>query len=106
VIARFAGLGTLGQFSFFDADKGLPVPGFWRPKAAEQGYDQAQTHLGLMYVSGQGVPQDYVIAHMWLNLAAASGDDTAAKGRDLVAKYMTHAQIAEAQKLVREWKPK
>ena len=75
----------------------------WYRKAAEQGNPQAQAHLGLLYDKGQGVPQDYVQAHMWLNLAAAGGD---AKIRDRVAAKMTPAQIAEAQKLAREWKPK
>src|SRR5271163_410553 len=40
---------------------------------ADQGDADAQNILGLMYYSGQGVPQDYVIAHMWLSLAAAGG---------------------------------
>jgi uncharacterized protein len=30
----------------------------------------------------------------------------AVNGRDMVAAKMTPAQIAEAQKLAREWKPK
>ena len=30
----------------------------------------------------------------------------AAENRDLIATKMTPAQIAEAQKLAREWKPK
>jgi TPR repeat protein len=51
----------------------------------------------------QGVPQDYVIAHMWLSLAAAGGNFTAE--RDFIAAKMTPAQVAEAQKLAREWKP-
>jgi uncharacterized protein len=59
-----------------------------------------------MYAIGKGVPQDYVIAHMWLNLAAVDGDKDAAEGRDTLAAKMTPAQIAEAQKLAREWKPK
>jgi uncharacterized protein len=50
--------------------------------------------------------RDYVRAHMWFNLAAAQGDQDAAKARDDVAKLMTPAQIAEAQKLAREWRPK
>ena len=63
-----------------------------------------------MYTNGQGVPQDYLEAHMWLNLAVsrASGADqqkwTAA--RNLVAEKMTAEQIAEAQRRAREWKPK
>ena len=59
-----------------------------------------------MYDNGEGVPQDYVTAHMWFNLAAASGNKDAVKARDIVAAQMTPAQIAEAQKLAREWKPK
>ena len=59
-----------------------------------------------MYEDGKGVPQDYVQAHMWYNLAAAQGGmagDTTVKNRDRVAKRMTPAQIAEAQRLAREW---
>jgi hypothetical protein len=50
---------------------------------------------------------------MWFNLAAASfpasdvsNRNLAGKNRDLVARKMTPDQIAEAQKLAREWKPK
>ncbi|MDO9312787.1 MAG: tetratricopeptide repeat protein [Nitrosomonas sp.] len=71
-------------------------------KAAAQGNATAQNNLGRMYANGQGVSQDYVRAHMWLNLAAAQGDSVAVKNRDLAAKIMTAAQIAEAQKMARE----
>jgi TPR repeat protein len=62
-----------------------------------------------MYELGRGVPQDYVEAHKWFNLAAAistteSNRNTAVKGRDRVATRMTPDQIAEAQKLAREWR--
>jgi TPR repeat protein len=77
----------------------------WYRKAAEQGNALGQLGLGLMYASGRGVPQDYVTAHMWLNLAAGSGDKVAAEGRERLAQQMTPAQIAEAQKLAREWRP-
>ena len=78
---------------------------------AEQGNANAQYKLGFMYDRGLGVPQDYSKAHMWFNLAASRlppGEerDDAAKNRDTVAERMTPAQIAEAQKLAREWKPK
>lgn len=52
------------------------------------------------------MPQDYIQAHMWFNLAGAGGNATALRNRDLVAAKMTPAQIAEAQRLAREWKPK
>ena len=77
----------------------------WRP-LAEQDDAYAQGNLGVMYDKGWGVPQDYVQAHMWFNLAAAKGDADAIKSRDNVAAKMTPAQISEAQKLAREWKPK
>ena len=75
----------------------------WFRRAADQGLAQAQTKLGAMYSMGDGVTQDYVIAHMWFNIAAASGNANAEKGRDMAAKQMTRAQIAEAQKMAREW---
>ncbi len=83
----------------------------WYRKAAEQGDAHAQFNLGVMYVNGHGVPQDYALAHMWCNLAASRhppGEDLdrAVKNRDIVAMRMTPAQISEAQKLAREWKPK
>jgi len=78
----------------------------WYRLAADQDHALAQRNLGSMYYKGEGVPQDYVRAHMWLNLSATQGDQDAAKSRDIVAKLMTPAQIAEAQKLAREWRPK
>jgi len=73
---------------------------------ADKGVAYAQTLLGFMYANGEGVPQDYVRAYMWFNLSAAQGNPPAAKDRDDIAKRMTHAQIAEAQKLAREWQSK
>ncbi len=77
----------------------------WYRKAAEQDHAKAQFNLALMYDKGQGMPQDYVQAHMWYNLAGAQGGQQAAKNRDLVAKLMTPAQIAEAQRRAVEWQP-
>jgi hypothetical protein len=78
----------------------------WYRKAAKQGDAMAQHSLGVMYYTGLGVPQDHVEAHKWFNLATAAGDAGAAKYRDLTSKLMTAAQIAEAQRLAREWRPK
>ena len=78
----------------------------WYRKAAEQGLAEAQYNLGVMYANGEGVPQDYAAAQMWFNLAVASRNRNAMKARDIVAAQLTPAQIAEAQKLAREWKPK
>ena len=76
----------------------------WFRRAANQGEANAQCFLGLMYFEGRGVPQDFVSAHMWLNFAAASGIEDAAEYRHALTAKMTPAQIAEAQRLAREWK--
>ncbi|MBN1365307.1 MAG: SEL1-like repeat protein [Syntrophaceae bacterium] len=73
---------------------------------ADQGNADAQYMLGYMYASGKGVLQDYIEAHMWFNLAAAQGKDRAVEARDKIAEVMAPQQIAEAQRLAREWKPK
>ena len=61
-----------------------------------------------MYAEGRGVPQDCVQAHMWINLASSrmtAGEERelAVKSRDNLASLMTPAQLAEAQRLAREW---
>jgi TPR repeat protein len=85
----------------------------WYRLAADQGIAGAQHDLGVMYLKGQGVPQNYVLAHIWLNLAASlmpasqkQERDSAVHDRDLVESRMTPEQIAEAQKLALDWKPK
>ncbi len=78
----------------------------WYRKAADQGLASAQILLGRMYRDGTGVPQNYVQARMWLDLAATKGDAAAAEVRDETTKGMTPGQIAESQRLVREWKSK
>ena len=72
---------------------------------AEQGDANAQYNFGVFYDNGLGVPQDKVRAYMWFNLSAAQGREGAAAFRDLIARRTTPAQIAEAQRLAREWKP-
>jgi len=84
----------------------------WCRRAAEQGNAMAQMLLGAMCHNGQGVPQDYVQAQMWLTLAGAGfppsrqgNRETAESLRKVVAAKMTETQIAEAERLAREWKP-
>jgi TPR repeat protein len=92
----------------------------WLRRAADQGDPLAQLSLGLLYEEGTGVPQDFVQAHMWFNLAAASNAGYAiSKGgtegllaanaavakdeRNKVAASMTPEQIARAQELASRW---
>jgi TPR repeat protein len=56
-----------------------------------------------MYANGFGVAKNYVQAHKWYNLSAASGEEIAKKNRDSLAAKMTPAQITEAQRLASAW---
>jgi TPR repeat protein len=85
----------------------------WYRLAADLGDAQSQYNLGLAYAKGEGVSRDNVSAHMWFNLAAARfpasdlrSRSAAVRNRDLMAGNMTPEQLAEAQKLARDWKPK
>jgi uncharacterized protein len=116
---KAAGQGFLdAQFNLgvmYDGGRGVPQDYAeaikWYRKAADRGFPDAQTNLGLMYANGKGVPEDYVQALMWCVLAVAGNSayvqdrNAAIKNRDTVAAKMTPAQIAEAQRLAREWKP-
>jgi TPR repeat protein len=77
----------------------------WLRPAAEQGYAEAQCYLGLCYRDGEGVPKDYVQAYKWFNPAAAQGHAGAKENRDRLEKQMSPEQIAEGQRLCREFKP-
>ena len=77
----------------------------WYRKAADQGNDAAKNFLGLMYYMGQGVPRDYVQADKWFNLSKEK-IGWAVSLRDQVEGRMTPAELAEAQRLARDWTPK
>ena len=57
-----------------------------------------------MYISGEGVPVDNVQAYAWLSVASAQGDESAKEVQGVVTKNMPRNQIAEAQKLSREYR--
>ena len=78
----------------------------WYRLAADQGVAAAQFGLGTMYENGHSVPQNFILAHMWFNLSASRGNKAAALSRDELATSMSPAEITEAQKLAREWRPK
>ncbi len=80
----------------------------WFRKAAEQGESEAQFVLGEIYAGGYGLPKDDVLAYLWFSLAASnSREESLSEWADisleLVAGNMTPDEIAEAQRLAREW---
>jgi hypothetical protein len=85
----------------------------WYHKAALHGQTAAQFALGDSYEYGYGVVQDYVAAHMWYSLAASAQSEkfssisrSASESLDDLAAKMAPVEIAEAQRLAREWRPK
>jgi len=91
----------------YDRGEGVPEDDVeavrWHRLAAEQGYAISQYQLGYMYALGEGVPEDYVLAYMWVNLAAAQGSENAQEIKDILEERLTREQIAEAQRMSREW---
>jgi TPR repeat protein len=81
--------------------------------AAKQGYARAQNNIGFMLGFGEGIPpQDDVEAYKWLSLAIANYTarnqdrlDQARKDLATLASRMTPAQIAEAERRARAFKP-
>ena len=73
----------------------------WRP-LAEQGDADAQFGLGVLYRDGTGVIQSYIDAHMWFNIAASAGNESAKGSRDRVATEMSQDDLVRAQRLARE----
>ena len=69
----------------------------WYTKAAEQGYADAQSNLGLMYEYGSGVLTDTKRAYMWYNLGSYNGTEKAGENKDKIAMNMTPADISKAQ---------
>jgi len=78
----------------------------WYRKAAAQGHLLSQYFLAAFHATGQGVPKDFVQAHMWFDLAASHGMSDADILRASLAKEMTPEQLAQARQLAQEWKPK
>ena len=58
---------------------------------------------GIDYSLGRNVPQSLIEAHKWLNIAAARGSAEARLHRSEVAREMTAAEVAEAQRQARAW---
>src|SRR6266446_6181816 len=78
----------------------------WFRKAAEQNFADAQYNLGVCYDSGEGVAKDEVEAYKWWLLAAGQGNDDAKYNTTIVENKMSREQIAEGQRLARDFKPR
>ena len=63
-----------------------------------------------MYDRGEGVPQNYLQAHVWANLTASrlTGPERekAVEVRDIVAKLLSKSELGRAQRMAEEWRAK
>ena len=80
----------------------------WLKLSANMGNVKAQFSLGGHYMyGGEGFLKDYVLAHKWYNVAMANGDRMARHFIEhLEGGMMQPYQIAEVQRLAREWMEK
>ena len=69
---------------------------------ATKGCAASQYFLGVMYLKGYGVLQDFVQSHVWFNIAASKGYRKARSYLEKLTNQMSPDQIAEAQKKARE----
>jgi len=74
--------------------------------SAKKGDMKARFRLGLIYLSGQGVPRDYVLSYIWFNLSGAAGYKPAQKQLDKLEAKMPPEQVKRAQKMSLEFTKK
>ena len=109
VVVALGGVGTAqadyedGQRAW-DAGRHSEALREWQA-SANAGDAKAMLALGRLYVQGLGVPQNYVQAHMWFNLAASRFEAEAVKERDALAARMAPEQVAKAQEQAAAWQP-
>ena len=75
----------------------------WFRKAGDQGDQLGQYMLGFAYQYGKGVASNLVEAHKWFSLAVAQDYDLAKKTQSEIRQQMTKEQLAEAERLVKEF---
>lgn len=92
---------SLGYVCFTQNDGPCAVE--WWTRAAARGSADAMFSLGVLYDEGTAGPRDPVQAHMWYDLAAASGAAGAAEKRDALAAGMSAAEVAEARARAQAW---
>ncbi|MBM7851168.1 localization factor PodJL [Methylopila capsulata] len=93
------------------AEGGLGKPDFgaaivWFRMAAERGLVDSQYNLAVLEARGLGGKRDLADAYKWFSLASAQGDQDAGRKRADVAKALGAANVASADQLVTNFKPR
>jgi TPR repeat protein len=77
----------------------------WYLRASLKGHAGAQSGIAWYYEVGRGMPApDLVRAYAWYVLSAIGGDPDAAISQEEVIKKMSDAQIAQAYKLIDDYR--
>ena len=67
---------------------------------AERADAEAQHGLGPMCYNGDGVPQDFLLARVWINVAAVNGHSSAAGVCYAIPGKIFESDLATAEKIV------
>ena len=95
---------TEGKIKIYNlAKKSIPQALSILINDAENRVTEAQNKLGEVYLEGKGLPQDYVLAHMWFNLAGSQINEDAIRNRNTLERKMSPSQIEKAQEMARNW---
>ena len=97
----------LGEKQFNDgAPEDKRAAWYWLCLAAQQRHAEAQYRLALFYREGlDPVQKDLAKAYLWYELAADGRVPGAARDRAAVARDLTPAEIAAAERRAIEWQP-
>ena len=83
----------------------MPTAAKWFEKAAERGVVDSQFNLGVLFESGQGLPQDMESALVWYSVAGAQGDQMAAGRVGVLRKTLGEDQVTRADTRIAAFTP-
>ena len=66
-------------------------------KSARSGLPSAMLNLGILYLKGFGVPQDFIQGYHWINTAASKNSAAAMRIRNQLLPFLTPQQLDQAQ---------
>jgi S1-C subfamily serine protease len=97
----------------YEAGKGVrrneKLAAKWFEAAADHGDTAAQSHFAGLYERGDGVDQDFKESYFWYAVALRDPKDPTAKqdaeGLKRVAAKLGAADVADAAKIAKDWKP-
>jgi len=77
----------------------------WFEKAAKRGVVDSQFNLGVLFESGQGLPQDISEAYVWYAIAASQGDQLARQRLPILGAKLNDDTKLAADKRAAKFKP-